>query len=397
MRERGEEPRSARTARTREEIVAAARRLLREQGYRPTSLRDVAAAAGISPAGLRRHVAAKEELLTLVLDQVEAEERSGGARPDHAALLVPLLGEAAAAEHPAHARMRARRERRLRERRRALEDARVRGELPPDRDPASEALRQLALEDGLRLMALYLPDRIDVSTLLARAAAEASGPRRAVPARLAEPPPSPAPTGRAAPLPQGYRTGRARRAQILAAATALFGEGGFGDTGVQEIAERSGASKSLVLHHFGSKDALLLAVLAERDRVLREHAGLEGEASEGTGTLESLARAVHEARLATAREPGLVRLYAVLSSEAAPAGHPAHGVLAERFTQVVGTTRAVLERGRADGTLREDVAAEQEALLLTALWDGLQLHWLYDGEVDVAGGLAAHLAQLLAS
>ena len=46
------------------------------------------------------------------------------------------------------------------------------------------------------------------------------------------------------------------RSRILEAAFELFVEKGFADVAMREIAERSGVTKSLIHHHFGSKDAL---------------------------------------------------------------------------------------------------------------------------------------------
>lgn len=48
----------------------------------------------------------------------------------------------------------------------------------------------------------------------------------------------------------------ATRRQILAAALELFVEHGFADVSMRQIAERSGVTKSLIHHHFGSKDSL---------------------------------------------------------------------------------------------------------------------------------------------
>jgi len=46
------------------------------------------------------------------------------------------------------------------------------------------------------------------------------------------------------------------RRRIQQAAFDLFVEKGFADVAMREIAERSGVTKSLIHHHFGSKDAL---------------------------------------------------------------------------------------------------------------------------------------------
>lgn len=51
------------------------------------------------------------------------------------------------------------------------------------------------------------------------------------------------------------------RDELLAVAVRLFAVNGYGATSIQTIAEAAGYAKSSVLYHFGSKEALLEAVL----------------------------------------------------------------------------------------------------------------------------------------
>src|SRR5262245_29925576 len=62
---------------TRRAIVDASFRLFSTQGYARTSVRDIAAAVGVTDAALYRHFASKKELLDAVL-----RERSGGSWVD---------------------------------------------------------------------------------------------------------------------------------------------------------------------------------------------------------------------------------------------------------------------------------------------------------------------------
>lgn len=57
-----------------------------------------------------------------------------------------------------------------------------------------------------------------------------------------------------------------KRAQIVAAAQRVFQEEGFRGVGVDRLLEPSGASTRTLYKHFGSKDGLAAAVLADRDR-----------------------------------------------------------------------------------------------------------------------------------
>lgn len=55
------------------------------------------------------------------------------------------------------------------------------------------------------------------------------------------------------------------REDILDAALETFGNRGYNNGSLVEIADQVGMTHPGVLHHFGSKDQLLLAVLAHRD------------------------------------------------------------------------------------------------------------------------------------
>ncbi|MDT8319158.1 MAG: TetR/AcrR family transcriptional regulator [Xanthomonadales bacterium] len=67
------------------------------------------------------------------------------------------------------------------------------------------------------------------------------------------------------------RDAEATRLQILDAAEALFAEHGFGSTSLAAIARQSDTHKSLILHHFGSKEDLWQAVKERRfDSFTRE-------------------------------------------------------------------------------------------------------------------------------
>lgn len=61
----------------------------------------------------------------------------------------------------------------------------------------------------------------------------------------------------------------ARRAQLVETALRLFYRHGFHATGIDKLLAEAGIAKMTLYKHFKSKDALILACLAERDRVFR--------------------------------------------------------------------------------------------------------------------------------
>src|SRR5688500_2244021 len=103
------------------------------------------------------------------------------------------------------------------------------------------------------------------------------------------------------------RRGAERRAAIVNAAIEVFGQGGFRNSALAEVTERVGLSPGGILYHFGSKEALLLEVIAERDR---RQAELMDEVY-ADGSLESLREGIRFAEISE-REPGLTALLIVL-------------------------------------------------------------------------------------
>jgi AcrR family transcriptional regulator len=182
----------------------------------------------------------------------------------------------------------------------------------------------------------------------------------------------------------GYAKGRATRQDILDQATALFGEAGYRGTSLREIAARCGLSHPGLLHHFPTKELLLLAVLERREEVDRE--GL----ATGAGLLCGLVDLVGR----NAERRGIVELFTVLSAEATAADHPAHGWFADRYRRIVAELEAAYAEARAAGDLHPDVEPATAARQLVALMDGLQIQWLLgDPEIDMAAAVAAHLRQ----
>ncbi|MBD3941298.1 TetR/AcrR family transcriptional regulator [Microbacterium sp. NEAU-LLC] len=413
--------RSAQLVRTRAAIVAAAHDLFVTRGYRATSLRDVAAAAGISHPGLLRHFATKDAVLAEIvasfesdnqlalLEQLAADEpgtlgysliaQRNEEVPGYLALFAALTGEASSPRHPAHEFMRDRYARLRELSTDAVDEAIAQDTVSADRDPAGEAVRIAAAWDGLQLLSQYLPDRVDVVTALETYEEGLALPvgwrdpdDAAVGEHAAPVPPMPSFTNDDITPPAGYRVGRERRAEILAGATALFAQEGYGDTSLRDIAEHVGVSKSTLLHHYGSKEELLSAVLSERDRQI-ETRGSYVRAARAADELRTLPAGAAENAVDA---PGLIEVYAVLSCEAVPADHPAHAYFEQRLSGVIDHFAALFRGAQQDGDLPSHRDPEFEAVWLTALWDGLQYQWLYDRtSVDVAAQLTAHLDDVL--
>lgn len=187
----------------------------------------------------------------------------------------------------------------------------------------------------------------------------------------------------------GYARGRARREQIVESATELFARTGYRNATILEIAEHAGISRTGLLHHFPSKEALLEAVLMKRD--LDDDASF-GMTTDPLGGLQRLVRlAQHNAEVRH-----IVSLFAVLSAEAGDPEHPAHDYFVRRYHATHASFRCSLQQARDAGILVPGVDVDHGARTLIALMDGLQIQWLIAPDaVDMAGELQAELQKLV--
>ncbi|WP_231371154.1 TetR family transcriptional regulator [Cryocola sp. 340MFSha3.1] len=407
--------RFARAAATRQAILDAATDLFCRNGYRFVSLRDIAAEAGITHPALLKHFAGKEELLGQVARRLDASAAAAATPPDalpfaatahrqdavrgHAPLFAALTGEASAPSHPLHEWMRDRAAELRARRAEALAAGVDSGLVAADRSVEDEALRLTAAWDGLRMLQQYLPDRVDVAATLERHQELIARPlgwrepgTHAATHPLPPAPPLPPIAEEPSAAETGYRTGRERRAKIVDGAMALFAREGYGDTSLLDIATRVGVSKSALYHHFSSKDALLHEVMRERDRRIDDR----GTPDAGASAADVLRSFADGAATNEAEQPGLIELYAVISSEATPPTHDAHAYFKHRFAVALDGFATLLRAAADDGVLPPHRDPDHEALWLLALWDGLQYQWLYDHDtVDVAAQLRAHFADIL--
>jgi AcrR family transcriptional regulator len=181
-------------------------------------------------------------------------------------------------------------------------------------------------------------------------------------------------------LPTSTRRGARKRAEILRAAVPLFIRNGYRGAPLAAVADAARLTQPGLLHHFPSKEHLLMAVLEERDlesRAAMREAWQEG----GVAALHALEELVER----NAGTPEMVQLFTVLVGEAVAAGHPAHEFFAERYDHLRHGTARVLRQGQATGAFRSDVDADVLAALVIAVMDGLQVQWLLDREMDMAG------------
>ncbi|MHA6507699.1 TetR/AcrR family transcriptional regulator [Tessaracoccus sp. Y1736] len=172
------------TAGTRARILDAALQVFGVQGYEAGSLREVAALAGISQAGLLHHFPNKVALLSAVLERRDEGAsaltmgkppgievlgwlveyaRESAFKPGEIELFAVLSAEATRPEHPANAYMRRRYEWVTDIAGESLAAARDQGHLKPGLDPLRVASQMFALWDGLQIQWLLKVNDVNVA------------------------------------------------------------------------------------------------------------------------------------------------------------------------------------------------------------------------------------------
>src|SRR6476469_2572207 len=148
-----------------------------------------------------------------------------------------------------------------------------------------------------------------------------------------------------------YRTGLRRREQIIDAATAVFAEYGYAGGSVRTIADRIGVSPASLLQHFGSKEGLLMAVLAEWDR----HT-VEASLTDVTGL--DYFRRLPGVMATHLENRGLLELFSTIAAEASSPTHPAREFIQRRYTHNLATLAAHLQQAVDAGQIGPLTPAE---------------------------------------
>ncbi|WP_337458679.1 TetR/AcrR family transcriptional regulator [Microbacterium sp. KHB019] len=153
------------------------------------------------------------------------------------------------------------------------------------------------------------------------------------------------------------------RAELLEVATEAFAESGYAGTRVDEIAERTQTTKRMIYYYFGGKEQLYLAVLENAYRGIREteqsiHAGDLPPVE----ALRQIAELTYDHHL---NHTAFIRLVSIENIH--------HGEFIKRLGALrtlnqpaVDVLETVLERGRAEGSVRTDVDALDVHLLISS-------------------------------
>jgi AcrR family transcriptional regulator len=159
-----------------------------------------------------------------------------------------------------------------------------------------------------------------------------------------------------------------RRPQIVAAAAEVLYERGLFDTRIGDIAERAGTSSPTILYYFESKDELLEEAVDQTDREF--YARLQAGQSRHVCAADKLVHLIEETSLGPGGVSGDYTLWMEVWVRARR--EPA---VAERYFRLDRRQREliadIVREGQASGEFRSEADADDFALSLSGLMDGL--------------------------
>ena len=167
--------------------------------------------------------------------------------------------------------------------------------------------------------------------------------------------------------------------KILRAALDYFGQHGFNAASMRELAREVGLSQPGLLHHFGTKTDLLIALIDERDAITME--GINKTVEKTGSAIDGIVRVVEH----NSENANLTRMFAIVSAEATHPDHPAYDYFRRRSIRLIPLIGGQLELAAATGEIDPVVNVEVSARLVTAMMAGLQVQWLQNPGIDMVG------------
>ncbi len=200
---------------------------------------------------------------------------------------------------------------------------------------------------------------------------------------------------------RSYPKGVRRRQQILDSAIALLAQRGVDRTSLRTMGEAIGVSHTALRHYFSSRDELLVEayraheVQAARggpaaDELAADELAADESAADESAADESAVGLIMKAAEQNRSIPGLVELYATLTTDALQEQHAVtREFVRDRFQSLRADLAARIASGQRAGRIAAGIDPHDAAALVIAASDGLQIQWLLDPDaVDVGRSLA---------
>jgi AcrR family transcriptional regulator len=181
------------------------------------------------------------------------------------------------------------------------------------------------------------------------------------------------------------------RQGLLAAAYRVFGEKGYAQATVDDVAAAAGVSKGAVYHHFASKEELFRALLADHGHELDAMAA----AAKDARSFADLVRRVVRVWIGHYRSDPLFVPLSLESRLAATREAWAREIVADFYAQLRGLIAGLLTVGQETGFVRSDLEPERAAALLFGVLDGVCLQAAIDPARVPLEDLEAALTELV--
>ncbi|WP_017547011.1 TetR/AcrR family transcriptional regulator [Nocardiopsis prasina] len=179
---------------------------------------------------------------------------------------------------------------------------------------------------------------------------------------------------------------RARREQVVEAATETVARFGYAHTSLARIAERAGISKSVISYHFEGKDELMVLV-AERFIEAATERLTAGVGAQTTASGQVSAWISSQVEYYAAHRTGFLAMSDIIVNHRSPDGtSPFSGPLEEEVEELAG----ILRRGQREGEFREFDPRSTANIILRST-DGLISSWVMDEGVDLTSQLVTLL------
>jgi AcrR family transcriptional regulator len=177
--------------------------------------------------------------------------------------------------------------------------------------------------------------------------------------------------------PRQRHSAEDRRREILDAAVRLFSERGYRSTGIIALAAEVGITHSGLLHHFGTKEAILHAVAnerVERDTAIYTEVFKDG-GRRASARLPELGRHFLS-------DPMRTRMFSVLVAESLGESDPLHDYFVNRFQMGRTLLQFMLTTGIQRGEFHADIDPVLIAGEMQAFASGLETQWFLDRDDD---------------
>lgn len=174
--------------------------------------------------------------------------------------------------------------------------------------------------------------------------------------------------------PKWERRPDERPREILEAALHVFASRGYAASRIQDVAAAAGVTKGTVYYYFDNKEALLVRLVASRDREL--FGELEALLAGATGPVSAKLRMLMRKGFCEPDDESRRLLYVVFQELHAEAPKLFARAVQDNLVEGWNLIAKLIARGKATGEFRQDADAEVAARVFTS---GLVLQQLWRG------------------